>query len=206
MNKLIIIAVVSLIAFSSCGPGKMASTWKDEAYEVEYFDKILIVGNSPNPSVRYAFEKELKEKIEKKGVTAMSSLEVLPKEEKITKEAFYKYFGDENIDAIIVTRLVDEKETAEFVEGESYVQPLYGYYGGFYTYYNTVYRDVPDPDHFETGRVYKIETNLFKVDGEKLVWHALSEAYNPQDALEVIDDLAKNIAKKLSDEGYLKKK
>jgi hypothetical protein len=43
------------------------------------------------------------------------------------------------------------------------------------------------------------------VEGEKLVWHALSEAYNPKDALEIIDDLAKNIAKKLSDEGFIGK-
>ena len=55
------------------------------------------------------------------------------------------------------------------------------------------------------AKTYYIETSLFKVDGEKLVWHALSEAYDPNDALEVIDDLAKNIAAKLKDEGYLKK-
>ncbi len=204
MNKIAIVALICLFAFS-CTPGKMGSTWKDEAYEVEHFDKILVVGNSPNPSVRNAFEKQLKEKIEKKGVIAISSLEVLPKEEEITKEAFYKYFKNESIDAIIITRLVELKETADFIEGETYVQPVSGYYGGFYSYYHSVYREVPDPSHFQTEKVYKIETNLFKVDGEKLVWHALSEAYNPKDALEIIDNLAKNIAKKLSEEGYIRK-
>lgn len=204
MNKIGIIAAFSLLAIA-CGSGKMSSNWTDETYQVEHFDKVLIVGNSPNPSVRYAFENELKEKIAKKGVTAISSLEVLPKEEKISKETFYKYFKDANIDAILVSRLVDVKELAEFVEGESYVQPAYGYYGGFYSYYSTIYRDVPDPSHFETTRVFKIETSLFKVEGEKLVWHALSEAVNPVDALEIIDDLAKNISKKLTDAGFLKK-
>ena len=204
MNKIIIFALISLFALS-CTPGKMASTWKDEAYEVEHFDKILIVGNSPNPSVRNAFEKQLKEKLTKKGVTAISSLEVLPVDEVISKESFYKYFKDENIDAVLVTRLVDVKETAEFVEGETYVQPVAGYYGGFYSYYSTIYRDIPDPSHFSTERVYQIETSLFKVEGEKLVWHALSEAYNPNDALDIIDDLAKNIAKKLSDAGFIGK-
>ena len=60
MNKLGIFTVIFLIIFSSCSGGKMASTWTDESYEVEHFDKILVVGNSPNVSVRYAFEKELK--------------------------------------------------------------------------------------------------------------------------------------------------
>jgi hypothetical protein len=204
MNKIGTIVILSFLILSACKT-QMGSTWKDEAYEVEHFDKILVVGNSPNVSVRHAFERELTEKISKKGVTAIASLDVLPKDEKISKEAFYKYFKDENIDAILVTRLVDMKETAEFVEGETYVQPVSGYYGGFYTYYHNVYREIPDASHFETTKVYQIETNLFKVEGEKLVWHALSEAYNPTDALEIIDDLAKNIAKKLSDEGYLGK-
>jgi hypothetical protein len=202
--KIEFIVVIGFLILSACKT-QMGSTWKDEAYEVEHFDKILVVGNSPNTSVRHAFERELTEKISKKGVTAISSLEVLPVDEEISRETFLKYFKDENIDAVLVTRLVDLKETAEFVEGETYVQPVSGYYGGFYTYYHSVYREVPDPSHFQTTKVYQIETSLFKVEGEKLVWHALSEAYNPTDALEVIDDLAKNIAKKLTDEGYFKK-
>ena len=207
MNKFGVITVISLMIFSSCSGGKMASTWTDESYEVEYFDKILIVGNSPNVSVRYAFEKELKEKIEKKGVTAISSLEVLPKEEKISKEAFDKYFSDADIDAVLVTRLVKLQETAEFVEGQTtYNQAEYKSSGYFYTFYHSVYIENTDPNYFQTERVYQIETSLFKVDGEKLVWHALSESYNPNDALEIIDDQAKNIAKKLSAGGYLKKK
>ena len=200
------ITIILSLMIMSCGSGRMSSVWTDEAIEVEAFNKILVIGNSPNASVRYAFEKELNEKLSKKGSTIIiSSLEVLPKEEKISKETFYKYFKDENIDAIIVTRLVDVKETAQFIEGETYVQPVSGYYGGFYTYYHSVYREVPDPSHFEMAKTYYLETSLFKVDGEKLVWHALSEAYDPNDALEVIDDLAKNIAAKLKDEGYLKK-
>ena len=86
MNKLGIITAISLMIFSSCTGGKMASTWTDESFEVERFEKILIVGISTNVSVRNAFEKELKEKIIKKGATAIGSLEVLPKDEKIEKQ------------------------------------------------------------------------------------------------------------------------
>ena len=82
MNKLGIITVISLMIFSSCTGGKMASTWTDEAIEVERFDKILIVGISTNVSIRNAFEKELKEKIAKKGTTAIGSLEVYQKMKK----------------------------------------------------------------------------------------------------------------------------
>ena len=205
MNKIVTIIVISLLLIS-CGAGKMGSTWTDEAIEVEAFDKILIVGMSTNVSIRNAFENQLKEKIAKKGATAIGSLEVLPKDEKIDEETFAKYFSDADIDAVLVTRLVNLKETTEFVQGQTtYAQADYKSSGYFYTFYHTAYIEVSDPSYFQKERVYHIETNLFKVDGEKLVWHALSEAYNPIDALEIIDDLAKNISKKLSKEGYLKK-
>ena len=131
----------------------------------------------------------------------------MPQDEIIDKATFEKYFSDEDIDAVIVTRLVKLSKTTEFVEGQTtYAQAQYKATGLFYTVYPKVYVEVSDPDYFQTERVYQIETNLFKVDGGKLVWHALSEAYNPVDALEIIDDLAKNIAKKLAAEGYIAKK
>ena len=54
MYKIGIIAIISFMIFS-CGAGKMGSTWTDEAIEVEAFNKILVIGNSPNPSVRCHF-------------------------------------------------------------------------------------------------------------------------------------------------------
>jgi hypothetical protein len=49
------------------------------------------------------------------------------------------------------------------------------YYGGWYGYYNMGYTYMSSPGYTTTDQVYKIESNLYDVTGDKLVWSGLTE-------------------------------
>jgi hypothetical protein len=99
---------------------------------------------------------------------------------------------------------VDKKMT--YVSGQNYVVP-YPYYGSFYGYYGTVYRQVYTPDYLREDTTVRIETNFYSVTppNEDLVWIGVSDSFNPKNAEKVIAGLVKLVVKQLEKEGVLSK-
>jgi hypothetical protein len=71
--------------------------------------------------------------------------------------------------------------------------PGFRWYGGFYTYYNYWYPYLYDPGYYVTDKTYFLETNLYDVNTEELIWSAQSQTVNPAS----IDEFAKEYPKKL---------
>ena len=91
------ILMVAVLAGSllACSPKSTALTGTRHLEQNRTGDiqKVLVVGISPNGPVRNRFEQEVKKQLGKHKIDAVGSLEVLPKEEAINKEAFVKYFS-----------------------------------------------------------------------------------------------------------------
>ena len=103
-----------------------------------------------------------------------------------------------DIDAVLVTHLVAVKEEEVYRPSMDYA-PMYGggYYGGYgyrgglYSYHPHVTTYVQRPGYYTTYESYTIETNLYDVETEELVWSARSNSFAPESVDEVIVDLTK---------------
>lgn len=183
---------------------QLTDTWSEPGYSAEGIDKFLVVGTSPNRLVRKTFEVAMRDRLNRQSqLEAMASLEAISADEKITDATFRKYFSDRDIDAVLVTRVVDAKEAVKFKEGDKH-QQLNPYYNDFYSYYRRMIVKVPEPGTFEYGRMVQLETMVFDAGEGKLIWRVLSESYDEGNTEKVIDDLTKLIVKQMKADGIIR--
>jgi hypothetical protein len=188
---------------------KLVMSWKNPKYSGQHFRRILVIGMSENPVVRTDFEDALSEKITRDGFEAIPGNTILlrPDSPNVNTDYLEGQIQDHKIDAVIASRLVSVDRKITYVPGQSYALP-YAYYGGFYGYYGTVYRQVYTPGYLRDDTKVRIETNFYAVTppNEDLVWMGVSDSFNPTNADKEITGLVKLVVKQLEKEGILRKK
>ena len=181
-------------------------SWTNPKFTSISAHRILIVGIDSNQVRRKIFENHLASALARKGFEAMSSLDVMPASEKITKAAFEKYFRDKGIDAVVTSRLLDVKQE-EKITGPTFVYlSNAGWEEDFYADYSGAYDRYSYPARVENVDVVRIQTNLYETRIGKLVWKGISKTFNPRDANDVINSLSTAIVDALSRGGILKNK
>ena len=200
--RILIFGLVALsnLMFISCGGStEVINTWKNDKVQIGKIHKILLIGVAKDPWIRKMFEGELKNEFADYGVESVSSLEIVSPDEKITKENFELYFGKENFDAVLVTRVV--AENIEKTRVYNYT-PSYGYYG-FYGYYYSAYNYAYNPGYTVEEKSVNLETNVYDIKSMQLAWSALSESFNVKKASDVIDPLVHMIVDEMQSDGLI---
>jgi hypothetical protein len=185
---------------------KLLTSWKNPDYAGQRFHKILVIGMSNNPATRSDFEDALSLKIARNGIEAIPGNSILLRQEtgKVDLDYLKAQIRENQIDAVVVSRLVRVSKDVTYIPGQSYVIP-YGYYRSFYGYYGAVYQQVYSPDYLREDTTVRIETNLYAAtppDGE-LIWTGTSDTFNPKSAHKVIDALIKLVVTELEKEAIL---
>lgn len=99
---------------------------------------------------------------------------------------------------IMTISMINKDSETRYVPGtRGYAPyPYYRWYGGFYSYYNYWYPSFYEPGYYVTDRTYFMETNLYDLEGRKLIWSAQSETVNPGS----IDNFVRTYPKVLVDQ------
>lgn len=130
------------------------------------------------------------------GVDVSKSIDVLPpkfsEEELDDKSIILDAVRGEGHDAILTIALIDEETDTRYVPGSAAYAPVrsFRYYGSFWGYYTNLYPTVYDPGYYQEDRIYFVETNLYDVETEELIWSAQSETINPR----TLENAAENLA------------
>lgn len=167
----------ALAVLASCAPAtQLTSSWNDPTAVNRGFKKIVVVGATPKAPIRRMYEDDFVAELKTRGIQGIASYSFASGEGQIDKAAAQAKLQEMGADGVIVTRLVD-KETVQ-----NYYPPTYSavaapsaYYGGWYGYYSTGYSYMSSPGYVEENKVYRIECNLYDVQGDKLVWSGLTE-------------------------------
>lgn len=184
------------------GSVSLVNVWTDPGYHGANIDKILVVGMAPREQTRSIFEYQLTNVFKTNGVNAMASLDAMPKDVEISKEAFIKYFKDLDIDAILITGLLRADTSQTYVPGHSYaVSP--GYYRDYWGYYHSHWTMYHEPGYIKETREYMIESTLYETTKGNIIWRGISKTVNPDNILIVIEDLSKTLVKRLGKDGLV---
>jgi hypothetical protein len=154
-NLFCCLAVMYCLILTSCAQTTTLSAWKDESYGGQ-IKKILIIGASEKPGVRRMFEQEFANQLKPYGITALPSNQILPADKMLDRETIISKIEGRGIDAVLVTDLVERKMV------KTYRSDWYNHQTRTYGRY------------FE-DEIVNLETSLYDVKTEKLVWSALSE-------------------------------
>lgn len=182
---------ISLFLFNSCATTTTTSVWRDSTYEGSV-KKILVMGISQKPAVKRFFEDEFVRQLRQRGTEAVAGYTVLPYGEKIDREFIAAKAKEIGADAVLVTRPLGAKTERTYVPGQAYVVP--GAYRRWGSYYGYAY----SPGYVVEDEYVYLETNLFDIATEKLIWSAESETVLSASDQTLIRSFINTIVAKLS--------
>jgi hypothetical protein len=167
-------AALVLAALGACSaPTQLTSDWADPNLGSHAYKKIVVVGITPRAAGRRAYEDAFVSELQARGVEAIPSY-TFGGTGQMDKDAAIAKLKEVGADGVLVTRLVD-KETVQNYYPPTYSSVPSAYYGGWYGYYSTGYSYMYSPGYVEENKVYRVETNLYNVDSDKLAWSGLTE-------------------------------
>jgi len=175
----------------------MTDTWKDKAYQGKP-QKIMILMAARSSDTRNLFEDRFAGELQGRGNDAFQSYTTIPFEQLRDKELVKSKIRSSGADTVLVSRLVDTKTIEAYRPGLIYVVP--DYYYDWWGYYNIVFAD-----YGYTGdvRVAYIETNVYDVKTEKLIWSGNSKTERSYGEQELITAFVQRMIKKLSSAGII---
>jgi hypothetical protein len=188
-----IIIVLSVIFINACATTELTSVWKNEAYQGGPLRRILIIGVDRNQEMKKLLENEFVLQLKAKGIDAVPSHTVLPEDIILEKEMITAKISELRIDSVLITTLVDVKET-EAYESSTFFAPT-GYYG----YYMQCCYNVM------SGYNVEIETRIFDAHYDTLIWSALSATVLERALEETIKSYIASIVSELQNGKLLNK-
>ena len=184
--KIFLLLPIVLI-MSGCGPTqKITGSWADpEATSKGPYNKVFVVVLSPNTNANYDIEAQMANTLISRGFKVVRSTDIFPPKfsitQDLTREQLTESITKRGCDAVLTLALLDSKSVESYNPGTVYAPVNYGYYGSYYGYYNYYYPVVYSPGYYSVDKTYYLETNLYDLAADKLLWSVQSEARNPKD-------------------------
>ena len=207
-RKLLAIAVVLVAATLLFGKSsKLTMSWRNPNYSpTKKFHRVLALGLSSKTELRADFEDALAAELSSKGYEAIAGHAILlrPPGTQLDLNYLREQIQANQIEAVVVSRLVKVDNTVTQVPGTAYFSP-FPYYNSFYGYYGTLYPVVYSPGYLIQEKKVRIETNLYVTsapDGQ-LVWTGITDTFNPSNLHKAIGGLVKLVVTKMQKEEVL---
>ena len=182
-----------MLSFDGCASTTITSVWSDEHYKQTPIQSILVIGVAENMHNRNIFESAVVAELEKNGVKAMASAKVLGDQE-IKKDNILSAAEQTKMQVVLVTRLVGTKEE-KIYRPPTYYGVSHSYYNSWGSYYPHMYDY--SPGYMETYINVLLETSIFDVKEQQLIWSAASETFAPTDVNKEIKKLAQVLVSKM---------
>lgn len=189
------LAFVFTLILTACSSTTIVEQWADPDQKTA-FNHLLVLSLNHSDSKRRVFESGFIAELDKRNIQSTASYELLPDKEDLSKETIKAAIAGTDIDAALVIRQVRIKKE------ERVVPPRYDYvgdpfYGSFYGYYGH-FAPIYTPGYVTEDTIVHLETNVYRVEGERLVWSGKTETYNPKNTNTLISELAKTILNELA--------
>jgi hypothetical protein len=126
----------------------------------------------------------------------------MPAKQKVSKESVLEAINGRAVNAVLVVHLVGTEDRDIYHPPRTTYAPArysYRYYG----YYSSVYDYVYEPGYYTRHKFVKLETNLYDVATETLVWSMQSETIDPDTANSLVESLAQTVIESLRSERLL---
>jgi hypothetical protein len=158
---------------------------------------LFVIGVAKEENTRRSFENKFVAKLQAEGVQAVASSSVMESDQKIEKAVILAAIEKLDIDAVLVTRLVSLKEEEVRSPSTSEYGSPDDYHGRYYQDYNTAYEYAHQPAQYTTSVRVGLETKLYDVKTEKLIWAASSKTANPKSKTKLFDAVIEALVRDL---------
>ncbi len=186
------LALVLAAALAGCSAGtRFVNTWKEPdaaPLSVKPGDLVIAMVISKEETTRRTGEDLLGEELRQRGLRPIPSFSLIPTDQVGDREKAAAAIQDSGAVALFAMRPIAVNKE------QTYVPPTYmgpGPYGGWGPYYGYGWSTAYSPGYVVTDTVVRVETLVFDLKQNKLLWAGTSETTNPERLDQFMRDLVK---------------
>ena len=198
---MVIVAIV--VGASALAKTKFNSVWKSpEAAATRLAgQKVAALVIDSDESLRVAGEEALARELTERGMQGVPSYRFVPKEELKSAEQARGWYEKAGVQAVVALRVVSDEKKLQY-------QPstwTSGYYSSLWGYYGYGWGVVYDPGYKRIDRYVSLETLIFSVPKNTLLWAGLSETENPKEPAKVIEEVVREAVSEMRKQGLARR-
>jgi hypothetical protein len=198
-----IIAVLLCAATFACSSTEFVSTWRSPTAQPLRLagTKVVAVFMSKKEGVRRHAEDAMAREITKRGAQGVPSYTVIDerliRDEKFARSAFERL----GFAGSVVMRVVGNQTQVTYTPSYWTAYPYYGHFWG--GYWGWGWGSVYAPGYLETEKVVSVETLVYSLRQDQLVWAGVSRTTDPSNLDSFIEELAGAITDQMKSDGLL---
>jgi len=201
IRRLIVVPLVGLLA---CSTGTVfKNTWKDPdaaPLSVKQGDLVIAMVMSKEETTRRSGEDFLSDELRARGLRPIPSFTLIPTDQVDDRAKASAAIKDSGASAVFVLRPIAVNNE------QTYVPPTYmggGPYGGFGPYYGYGWGAAYSPGYVVNNTVVRVESLVFDLRQDKLIWGGQSETTNPERLDLLIKDVVKGAGEDMQRRGVI---
>ena len=198
----VIIGIV-LTSMSVHAGAKYKTTWRASEVGAQSFagKKVAAVVISDDESLRVSSEEALVRELAGRGVQGVAAYRLVPKEALRKAETARPFFERAGLEGVIILRPVSLERQRTYTP-DMWAMPSYGTLWGYYGY---GWGSVTTGGYITDTTVLTVETLIFSIPRDRLIWAGVSETEHPESVQKVVADLVRSAAKELKKQGLVAK-
>jgi hypothetical protein len=204
MRKQFLVAVLVLVAIDvAADKPKFTSSWRSpEASGVSFFGKkVAALVITSDEHLRVSGEEELARQLATRGIQGVPTYRMAPREELSSAERARPWFERAGIQGVVALRPVS-RETVVTGSPTVYTTSNYSTLWGYYGYGYTTVIDFSGP---RSDTTIVLETLIYSVPLDRLLWGGVSTTFNPKDTETFLKDLVSEAVKEMQKRGLINK-
>jgi hypothetical protein len=181
-HSLILVLVVA--AVSACSSSRPIGEWRSDSFSGK-LDNILIIGVTSQSARRRIFEDTFVTGFAARKVNATPSYKLLASSLELNREIVEKAIEGKNIGAVLITRLAGFREKDVYQPSSDQDENL-----AYFSFSGKGLKQT-DEGYYEQHLVLTLETKVYDVTSEALIWSMRSEIEDPAISRQAIQDQIK---------------
>lgn len=208
-----ILWLATALLAGACSAVSVDGRWVERPKAKPQFTNLLVVGVTPDYNMRCRFERALADDLRSPTIKATASCAHLRANDPLTREAVVAVVKELGIDAVLATRLVNQKPRLDKGTGmdtrqDYYYKPVgYGIDDDYFGYFGlpvTYVEFTSNPPVLTLESTVEIATNLYQASDAALLYSMTSKARDVTSAGNFINQVSTAISAHLRDEGLIR--
>lgn len=200
----VVLAVGCALALGAEASTKFKSSWKaPDAVPVNFQgQKVAALVMLPDEAQRRGVEDELAYALTGRGLVGIPAHRLVPPAEMKDKEQVRARLEKAGVVGAVVMRAIDRQQGVTEDPAAYWVSNYWTFSG----YYSWGWGGIYSPGSVKMETLFTVETLIFDVKADKLLWAAVTETKNPKRVDSFMKDLVSGAAKEVKKQGLVAKR
>jgi hypothetical protein len=204
ISRAVAVALLVLGLGLGCASTHFVSTWTDPSLDGPVSlagKKVATFLLSDEESTRRLVEDILAGEVTSHGAEGVPGFTLMSADEAMDQDWVKEKLSAEGIEGAVIMRLIGRETETRFVPGATTYAPAH--YSSMWGYWGPSWTVVHEPGYLETDVIVSIETLVYSVTQDKLLWAGVSETMNPSHVQSLVIELAAVAADEMRKSGLL---